>query len=535
MAETTKQGIPAAEPTGIFATPPEPHGNNSTGTVDLDALKKRLGLDRVLNRDVQSSVGETTKDDVPQAEVFDDSIDFLAGFTKLDIQDDFLIQQGKNGIPMWFPLTNPIKSGLIGSIYRLDGGKILKRMVKPLGATEEQFLGMVKAEYNTLRLTQDIPHAASIEAAGMVLLPNGETEYYIQMPDGGESVFDYQIVGTRFSALIQTLRLQYPEHEWLFQSLDQLVEAQIAVQNKIEKMKAHYLGLVPNDVAIVEKSFTNLVEQYSEQLLLAKQLFYQHVGELMTPAIEGTHAMHAAGLVHGDIKPENYTVGYHDKDGKHEGMVIDFGTVTREGDPLPDFMNGTPAYLDPALLLRSVDLRKTFHRSSDYYAMIRTEFNVFLQIMELPPLPDLLSMQDAFFAKTGQYPNGNESIALQDAMFDTLKKTDLLSPSFFRLQYIGNANGSVGDIYDYRLSEEEYAALMVIERDRDVSSAEGIARYKQDHSILWKRSYDVARQELHKSLLSLDVEDMKKLKRVMKYITDPQYYESLALALFDQR
>lgn len=525
--------------------------------VDLDALKRRLGIDRVLKPRVESpspiptidipdpdafeaemtdwlgwetdetpSVDVIAEDISPSVDsdaVFGDDIDFLAGLPKLDIQQGYLITKNTDGTPLWFPLDRPASSGAVGTIYRLEGGTIIKKITRPPAVTHEQFHAIVRAEYETLRSVRGLPHVASIEAAGLVDLPNGEQEYYIQMPDGGKSFADYTAVSW-LSDMESALRTEYPEHAWLFDRLAPVIEG----QRRVEKMKESYLSRVPDDVQKIEQWFVELKKPYKEELHALRLLFYDTAVQKLQPAVDGTHALHTAGFVHGDIKPENYTVGYRDADGStKEGMVIDFGTVTKQGQPLPDSVNGTMGYVDPAILFRSPDLRQEYHRSNDYYAMIRTQFCAFSRAMGLPELPDGFLALEQFIDETGKEPNLQEWLSFHNSLLSELERVTradgapVLPESFFLLHYIGDPNKlrGAGDIYTRRLDTAHQQQLEDIERHKDVSSEQGRKAYMEQVDALWRGYYTKASQDLHTALIALQPDDIAMLGNTLQSIT----------------
>lgn len=78
---------------------------------------------------------------------------------------------------------------------------------------------------------------------------------------------------------------------------------------------------------------------------------WRQVRDVLLQAGRGLAAAHAAGIIHGDVKPENILVG---KDGRVR--VTDFGlartaTVTQGDDGSPRLSGGTPAYMAPEQFL----------------------------------------------------------------------------------------------------------------------------------------------------------------------------------------
>ncbi|MDY7231774.1 serine/threonine-protein kinase [Hyalangium rubrum] len=92
-----------------------------------------------------------------------------------------------------------------------------------------------------------------------------------------------------------------------------------------------------------------LVEaQTLRQWLLVAPRSWREVRDAFVQAGRGLAAAHAAGLVHGDVKPENLLVG---RDGRVR--VTDFGlarTATSGGGEVPRLVGGTPAYMAPEQL-----------------------------------------------------------------------------------------------------------------------------------------------------------------------------------------
>ncbi|MFO0552724.1 MAG: protein kinase [Polyangiaceae bacterium] len=80
----------------------------------------------------------------------------------------------------------------------------------------------------------------------------------------------------------------------------------------------------------------------------------EEIVELVAQVGEGLRAMHEAGLVHRDVKPENILVG---NDGR--ARIGDFGLAARlEAEPGKGAIAGTPAYMSPEQVhARAVDAR----------------------------------------------------------------------------------------------------------------------------------------------------------------------------------
>ncbi|NYI44201.1 hypothetical protein BJ993_001281 [Nocardioides aromaticivorans] len=114
---------------------------------------------------------------------------------------------------------------------------------------------------------------------------------------------------------------------------------------------------------------TDYVEGASLRQVLDRQgpLTGPQALSVLSGALRGLAAVHAAGLVHADLKPENILL---DRSGS--SRLIDFGIA---GPPRvlggPDTWIGTPAYLAPEVVLgQHIDLR------SDLYAVAATLFEL---------------------------------------------------------------------------------------------------------------------------------------------------------------
>lgn len=73
------------------------------------------------------------------------------------------------------------------------------------------------------------------------------------------------------------------------------------------------------------------------------ELEQEDIVRLLAQAGEGLGAAHAAGIAHGDVKPENLLL-----DGEGRVRVVDFGLAQVAGDPVVGTtVYGTPAYMAP--------------------------------------------------------------------------------------------------------------------------------------------------------------------------------------------
>jgi eukaryotic-like serine/threonine-protein kinase len=80
------------------------------------------------------------------------------------------------------------------------------------------------------------------------------------------------------------------------------------------------------------------------------------VTRLLAQLLDALVAVHARGLVHGDVKPANLLLR-----GGHHLLLADFGVSARAGEPAP--LSGTPSYLAPERTAGAPP-----HPSQDVYA-----------------------------------------------------------------------------------------------------------------------------------------------------------------------
>jgi len=114
-----------------------------------------------------------------------------------------------------------------------------------------------------------------------------------------------------------------------------------------------------DDVALIAME---LVLGGSVRDLLARRgpLPAQDVAGLLGQLLDALAAVHARGLVHGDVKPSNLLL----RAGVRPHLLLaDFGVATRSGDPASGPAAGTPAYLPPERLAGAPP-----HPSQDVYA-----------------------------------------------------------------------------------------------------------------------------------------------------------------------
>ncbi|KAK6540707.1 hypothetical protein TWF694_008099 [Orbilia ellipsospora] len=94
----------------------------------------------------------------------------------------------------------------------------------------------------------------------------------------------------------------------------------------------------------------------------------------------GLCALHAHGLVHGDIKPENILMFF--RDGENVATVADLGTCGLEGQS--DDIVGTPAFWAPEVHSRSIFKNFVNRQSRDVYSFGLVAFAAATQYRELP-------------------------------------------------------------------------------------------------------------------------------------------------------
>jgi eukaryotic-like serine/threonine-protein kinase len=102
---------------------------------------------------------------------------------------------------------------------------------------------------------------------------------------------------------------------------------------------------------------TELLEGEDLRRLLDREqrLSVSEAGEILDQLCRGLHAVHAAGLVHRDVKPDNVYVG-HDAQGRPSVKLLDFGVVKQlSGESFAmtaqNMVVGTAHYLSPEQIL----------------------------------------------------------------------------------------------------------------------------------------------------------------------------------------
>lgn len=112
-----------------------------------------------------------------------------------------------------------------------------------------------------------------------------------------------------------------------------------------------------------ERNFEKL-RQVTQQVLAAS-----------VSAARGLDAMHRAGFVHQDVKPDNL----------FPSAVIDLGSAAKEHDQIQEF-NGTPHYMDPGLVQqRTIFFEKVYyHRAQDIRAFAQSLVETVHTMLDLP-------------------------------------------------------------------------------------------------------------------------------------------------------
>lgn len=135
--------------------------------------------------------------------------------------------------------------------------------------------------------------------------------------------------------------------------------ARLAAEQALRVDHPHVLRILgwaaEDDVALIA---TELVDGGSLRDLLARSgpLPAPLVAQLLGQLLDALAAVHAAGLVHGDVKPANLLL----RGGRHL-LLADFGVAAPVGQPAP--VAGTPAFLAPERLTGAAP-----HPSQDVYA-----------------------------------------------------------------------------------------------------------------------------------------------------------------------
>lgn len=131
------------------------------------------------------------------------------------------------------------------------------------------------------------------------------------------------------------------------------------VRKSLKVVKQRSLIRVSEVLILMEMVEGKTLEQYRPtDLLEICQIFYQ--------AAEGLRAMHQAGYVHADIKPNNIMVV--DNDGV---KLIDFGQSCKSGT-IKERIQGTPDYIAPEQVRREAITEKTdvFNLGATFYWLL---------------------------------------------------------------------------------------------------------------------------------------------------------------------
>jgi serine/threonine-protein kinase len=113
------------------------------------------------------------------------------------------------------------------------------------------------------------------------------------------------------------------------------------------------------------RSLSDLIDEHAragETVPLSRAL------RILAQVAEGLAAVHAAGLLHLDVKPENIMI----EDGTGRPVLVDFGLASR-GEDLGALRGGTPGYMPPEQALRAVE---PLTERSDVYALAATAFTL---------------------------------------------------------------------------------------------------------------------------------------------------------------
>lgn len=133
---------------------------------------------------------------------------------------------------------------------------------------------------------------------------------------------------------------KYPVHDYYTAEIQELAESDLGLEIDLNRTRS-------NDKSISDqKAEVRLLETYT----MFKQI------------LSGLNQLHANGLVHYDLKPDNILV-FRSKNGKNIYRINDFDTLTRYNDRVPDVF--TEAYVEPErdFRVRAVD------PMADYYQL----------------------------------------------------------------------------------------------------------------------------------------------------------------------
>lgn len=150
-------------------------------------------------------------------------------------------------------------------------------------------------------------------------------------------------------------------------ALDAAVVAHVDQEARLLQQVAHPNVVRVTDAGVIDGTAYLVMrfvagEPLGSLIQIGGPLSMGRVRKIATQLLEGLAAIHAAGLVHGDLKSDNILVDHRD-----HATIIDFDLV-RAQETLPDWLgadilSGTPEYMAPELVKSGIATR-----SADIYA-----------------------------------------------------------------------------------------------------------------------------------------------------------------------
>jgi eukaryotic-like serine/threonine-protein kinase len=221
------------------------------------------------------------------------------------------------------------------------------------------------------------------------------------------------------------LKMLYPAYAGHSEVVDRMF-----VEHEVSNAVAHYALLDVRAAATTTTGLPYLVMEYldGENLgMLAERgrLEIDAIIAIATQISGGLAAMHRAGYVHCDIKPDNILVLYQTSlDGWPLVKVIDYGVAAAVDAPPSDAIAGTPAYMPPE------QWRGRALPKSDVYALGCTLYE--LLTGEQPfqgTLPQLMLSHSQYLAELPSEHRSDVPPALEKLIMRMLSKEPAMRPT----------------------------------------------------------------------------------------------------------